>query len=97
METFTVLLAGSAAVLRESGGSQRVQEMLGRPDCTQQALGESRERGGGGLHLSLLAWFHLRSSVARSGVKGMTDGAYRVHIQIVSGGLYALGWLLIHT
>ncbi|XP_043246907.1 WD repeat and FYVE domain-containing protein 3-like, partial [Amphibalanus amphitrite] len=42
METFTVLLAGSAAnaaVFRESGGSQRVHEMLVYPDCSQQALG----------------------------------------------------------
>ena len=49
METFTVLLAGSAAnaaVFRESGGSQRVHEMLGYPDCSQQALGESGGRGG---------------------------------------------------
>ncbi|XP_037072569.1 WD repeat and FYVE domain-containing protein 3-like [Pollicipes pollicipes] len=42
METVSVLLAGSAAnaaVFRESGGSQRVHEMIVYPDCSQLALG----------------------------------------------------------
>ena len=71
METFTVLLAGSAAnaaVFRESGGSQRVQEMLGHPDCTQQALGEKE----GEFYMGQVPW---RSSVASAGVKGVGRGA----------------------